>query len=382
MRPRSPNTRHHKRVKLHIERPTLLLNQERAIKNIEKMAKKAKASGVRFRPHFKTHQSAQIGEWFKPFGVKSITVSSVDMAAYFSSHGWKDITIAFPTNIRAITKINALAEKITLGLLVESSETIDFLGKNLKSNVNVWIDIDVGYNRTGIPWSSTREVAGLAKKIAGSKNLAFAGILTHAGHSYEAKSTSEIRRIYADSIFKMQKLRDVLTAKSFSNVEISVGDTPTCSVAEDFTGVDEVRPGTFVFYDAKQLDLGSCGEKDIAIALACPAVAKHKERNEIVIHGGAAHLSKDFMLSKEEDKVFGYVCMPTENGWSPRVNNTYVSSLSQEHGIIRTDAAFFRKAQIGDLLMILPVHSCLVVDLMREFLTLEGETLLTMPKFN
>ena len=66
-----------------IIKPTLLLNQERALRNIERMAQKAKQSGVCFRPHFKTHQSAVIGEWFKAFGINKITVSSIDMAEYF-----------------------------------------------------------------------------------------------------------------------------------------------------------------------------------------------------------------------------------------------------------------------------------------------------------
>jgi D-serine deaminase-like pyridoxal phosphate-dependent protein len=85
--------------KLAIQKPTLLLSRQRAMANIEKMAQKALHSGVRFRPHFKTHQSAQVGEWFREFGVEAITVSSVEMALYFAQHGWRDITIAFPVNL-------------------------------------------------------------------------------------------------------------------------------------------------------------------------------------------------------------------------------------------------------------------------------------------
>ena len=79
-----------------IEKPAIILDKDRVLWNINKMVLKASKSGVRFRPHFKTHQSFQIGEWFKEHGVSSITVSSVDMAIYFSKYGWQDITIAFP----------------------------------------------------------------------------------------------------------------------------------------------------------------------------------------------------------------------------------------------------------------------------------------------
>ena len=82
--------------RLEITRPTLLLDRNKAVRNIKKMARKASSAAVRFRPHTKTHQSAEIASWFKPFGVESITVSSLDMALYFADHGWDDISIAFP----------------------------------------------------------------------------------------------------------------------------------------------------------------------------------------------------------------------------------------------------------------------------------------------
>ena len=79
------------------------------------MAEKARQSKVTFRPHFKTHQSIEIGSWFRDEGVQKITVSSVDMAEYFASDGWNDITIAFPLNIRQLPQIQELAGRINLG---------------------------------------------------------------------------------------------------------------------------------------------------------------------------------------------------------------------------------------------------------------------------
>ena len=60
-----------------------------------------------FRPHFKTHNSAFIGNWFRKLGIHSITVSSVSMAKFFSAYGWRDITIAFPVNPLEIGAISA-----------------------------------------------------------------------------------------------------------------------------------------------------------------------------------------------------------------------------------------------------------------------------------
>jgi D-serine deaminase-like pyridoxal phosphate-dependent protein len=365
-----------------ITKPILLLDKRKVLQNIEKMVAKARRSKVLFRPHFKTHQSAKIGEWFREFGVEAITVSSVEMAMYFAQHGWKDITVAFPTNILEIENINRLASSIKLNLLVESKETVTFLAKYLQAAVDVWIKIDVGYHRTGIPWDHFDEIVVLAYQIEHSKQMAFKGLLTHSGHTYRAQSTAEATTIYHETVQHLQEIKQRLIVEGYLNTQISIGDTPSCSIVEHFSGVDEIRPGNFVFYDIMQLNIGSCTEEDIAVAVACPVVAKHRERNEIVIYGGAVHLSKEFIVDKKGNKIFGNVAQLEGDSWSSMIQDTYVSALSQEHGIIKTGNNFFDKVKIGDILLVLPIHSCLTVNLLRKYLTLDEEIITTMLYYN
>ena len=87
-----------------IDQPTLVVDEMITRRNIERMVTRAHKNNVSFRPHFKTHQSAEVGEWFREKGVNKITVSSVEMAEYFALHGWQDITIAFSINIRQLRK--------------------------------------------------------------------------------------------------------------------------------------------------------------------------------------------------------------------------------------------------------------------------------------
>lgn len=354
-----------------IIKPTLILDKKRALTNIEKMAAKSRRNGVRFRPHFKTHQSAKVGEWYRQFDVNAITVSSVSMAIYFAENGWDDITIAFPVNLLEIAQINRLANQINLGLLVESKETVLWLDEHLQANVNAWIKIDVGTGRTGIPASNHEAVIKLADEIASAANLSFKGLLAHAGHTYDAKSKDDVINIYIQSILAMNQVRNELKGK-FDNVEISIGDTPGCSIVDDFGDVDEIRPGNFVFNDLMQLGMGSCSEEEITIVLACPVVAKHPDRNEIILYGGAVHLSKDYIFDNE-NKIFGRICTPNEKGWGKIIANTTVADLSQEHGIVKTDNPYFNQVNIGDTLFVLPVHSCLTANLMGGYTTLDGE---------
>lgn len=362
-------------IKSNLTKPTLLVNKNRAIKNIKSMVKKANKSKVRFRPHFKTHQSADIGEWFRKFDVKSIAVSSVDMAKYFAENGWTDITITFPVNVHEIDEMNDLAKEIQLNLLVESSEVVESLSKKIETAVNLWIKIDTGYHRTGLLWNNLKAILKLAKQIDQKSNLRLSGLLAHAGHTYKAKSKQEIREIHFATVRRMKSIQKQLQNELSMQLEISIGNTPSCSLIENFKGVDEIRPGNFVFYDLTQFQLGACSEKDLAIALACPVVAKHPERKEVVIYGGAIHLSKDYFIHQKGIRCYGLLTLLEKDGWSSIIENAYVRSLSQEHGLIRIESELFNSIQIGDFLAILPVHACLTANLMKNYFTLAGQQL-------
>ncbi len=363
-----------------ITRPILLLDKEKCRKNIQEMVLKAKNHNLKFRPHFKTHQSAGIGRWFKDFGVNSITVSSVEMAEYFSQNGWNDITIAFPFNQLEIDEINKLAQQIKLNILLVSSESIEFLKINIKNEIGFYIEVDTGYHRSGIRAENINEIDLILNQSKDFPFFDFKGFLTHSGNSYQAKSQKEISQIHHESLQKMTNLKSRYLAK-FPKLELSIGDTPCCSLMNNFAGIDEIRPGNFVFYDIMQYQLGSCSIEQIAVALACPVVAKNQELNEIIIYGGAVHLSKEYILQNGL-KCFGYIVSLRKNGWEKPLKNTFITSLSQEHGIIKTTDEEFNKINIGDIIGVLPVHSCLTANLMKQYVTLDGEIIPHMQKNN
>lgn len=348
-----------------IQKPTLLINVEQAKANIAFMAHKARSQGVRFRPHFKTHQSAEIGEWFRAEGVNAITVSSVDMAIYFADNGWEDITLAFPVNRRQVEALYSLARRVKLGLLVESLESTQWL-QTAALPADIWIKIDSGAHRTGIPWDQTQAVLAL---LEAGRSLNLRGLLTHAGSTYGAADPAAV---YAESTSRMLNLRDQLQTLSGLRLQVSVGDTPGCTLSANLGPVDEIRPGNFVFYDAEQYAFGSCRAEQIAVAAACPIVALHPERETVVIYGGAIHLSKDYW-TQNGHACYGLVTLPTAEGWSAPLPGAYVASLSQEHGILRIPAAQFQDFQIGGLVNILPAHSCLTAQALGRYLTFDGE---------
>ena len=340
------------------------------------MADKARESNVIFRPHFKTHQSAAIGEWFRDAGVTAITVSSVSMAMYFARHGWNDITIAFPVNLHETDEINELASSINLNLLLESEESSKFLSLELTTSCGFFIKIDTGYHRTGIEVSNVPLIDKVLRAADPSK-LHFKGFLTHSGNTYHAKDAAEILRIHQKTTESLLRLKKHYQPH-YPGIIISVGDTPGCSQVSSFVGVDEVRPGNFVFFDCMQFTLGSCGLNDIAVALICPVVALHPNRKEAVIYGGSVHLSKEHtFLPPDPQPIFGLAFAWDGDTWNTKTLLGKVNALSQEHGIISLTQAGCT-IKLGEFLAVLPVHSCLTANLMRNFYTLDGQRIETM----
>ena len=362
---------------MHITKPTLIVDESQVKMNLQKMNEKCIGQKVEFRPHFKTHQSRVIGNWFRNLGISKITVSSVDMAKYFASDGWNDITIAIPVNILQLDEINELASIISLGVLLESIESAQQLVNQITNPLSVWIEIDQGYHRTGV--QKTGEILEIIQIIRKSSNLTLVGLLTHAGQSYYAQSISELHNIHENSVKGLLELKEDLVKNGCKpSLKISIGDTPTCSIVNDFRGVDEIRPGNFVFFDLTQSALGVCEEAEIAIGVACPVIAKYPDRNQVVIYGGVVHLSKEMLITSKGAKTFGKIAVIGEDKKFYSIPESSVVSLSQEHGIVEMPLEIIESISIGDLLVIIPVHACITANLHSKYLTMNGEIIETI----
>jgi D-serine deaminase-like pyridoxal phosphate-dependent protein len=351
-----------------ILKPTLIIDKAKCMANIGFMADKAQRMGIPLRPHFKTHQSIEVGRWFRAHGINRIAVSSVPMANYFASDGWNDISVAVPFVPQQAETANELAKSILLTLTVSTVNGAKVISEIITENVYVMVEVDTGQGRSGFSPTDFDGIESAIKIIAKSKNLTFAGLLTHAGHSYRAKP-SDIELLNAMAIFEVVELKK-RWINSYPKITISYGDTPTSILASRFEGIDELRPGNFVFFDMQQASKGVCSTNSIAVALVCPVIAVYADECKAVIWGGAVHLSKDSFLQPDGKTSFGAVCnVNSDLSWSNPIDGLYLESVSQEHGVIRAkNSQLLRNLNEGDLVAILPAHACLTADAMGEYL--------------
>ena len=338
-----------------VVKPTLLLNQEKSVNNIKNILQNIKYSKINIRPHFKTHQSLEVGRWFKKLGVQKITVSSVSMAKYFSDE-WDDITIAFPINILEIEDVITLQKKINVNLLIDSLESLKFL-ESLDEKFSLFIKVNVGYNRAGIDHDDDK-ISHIIEYASKSTKIKINGFLSHFGNTYLSKSGKEIESVFDSSLQKISYLNN-----TYKDFEVSIGDTPSASLVKSYPKfITEVRPGNFIFYDLDQFKIGSCNLDQVAIRLVCPIVSIYEKRNSLLLYGGSVHFSKDYIIENNK-KCYGYVY--SGDYWSLENKVGYIKSLSQEHGVVEIENS--KNLKIGDKLSVIPIHSCLTVDKMKEF---------------
>lgn len=352
--------------------PSVVVDEARARANIGAMVAKGAASGVRLRPHFKTHANVGVGRWFREAGVSRATVSSLAMAAQFAGDGWHDLTLARLADPRELPAAAALALALAdqgggLGLVVDTPTTAMAVRQVVGPSAPLWLKVDTGYGRSGVGWDDVRRLRAVAAAAD------FIGLLTHAGHSYRAPRT-QLPALFAETAARMAAARQALGA----GLLLSVGDTPTCTAVETFAGVDEVRPGNFIFFDLMQLEAGVCRESALAVALACPVLAMDDRRRRLVLHGGAVHLSKE-ALDTAAGPVHGRLGTATAGGFGRLLPEAVVTSLTQEHGIVTVEPSSWdgltAGLQPGDRVLVFPVHSCLTCHQHEAMVTLQGTML-------
>jgi len=354
-----------------ITSPTLLIDEQITRSNLQRMADKAKRHGKKLVPHWKTAQSHEIGKWAKEYGIEEVTASSIKLAEYLCDQGWKNIHIAFPFNVREIDRLNRLASGQSLSVQLVNLETTEQLANQLTQHLGFFIEIDAGYGRTGVSISDFKTIDTILEIAKTSKFLEFKGFYLHPGHTYYGVDKEKIHQESRDALHRLKSTYKA----SYPHLVTRLGDTPGCAVMEEFGDVDELGPGNFVFFDLMQAELGSCSKADIAVCLAVPVVDIHLERKEILVHGGGVHLAKDVLIQADGSKNFGEVVLLNENGWTILPHHSYLKSISQEHGVIKASEELLSLVKVGDLLGILPVHSCMTADCMGEYVSLDGRTI-------
>ncbi len=340
-----------------IPTPALVVDLDKLEGNIGSMAARAERLGVSLRPHIKTHKCTEIGHLQAEAGARGIAAATLGEAEAFADSGFDDITWAVPLSLSRIPQALALAQRINLGVLVDSAQAVQGLAAT-GHPFKTWIKLDCGYGRAGIdPGGDAAE--RLARMIT-SAGLRFAGMLSHSGDAYD-HDTVEGRAAVAEEERRVQvEVAERMRGAGHEVPALSVGSTPSMTAVRNLAGVTEARPGNYAYFDLMQVRLGSCSVADCALTVVSSVVSSR--RDHAVLDAGALALSQDPGLPPA---TMGAIYDDYEA--ATLRDDLQVVSLSQEHGKLSLSQP------VGRRLRILPNHSCLTAACFPECYAVRGQ---------
>ena len=338
--------------------PAALVDLDQLERNAARMADRARRLGVRLRPHVKTHKCIEIARIQTDLHFGGVTVSTLAEAQAFASGGFTDITYAVPIAPQKLAEAANLNREIdALNILIDHPEALHALEEVATASsttLPVFVEIDCGDGRSGI--DPDDEVAELfVRRVAESQAVDFRGLLTHAGHAYRAHNRAEAWAVACEERNVITAFAAQLRDLGIEIPEVSVGSTPTARAIDDLTGVTEMRPGNYAFYDAFQAAIGSCELDEAAFSVLATVISVLPEAERAVIDAGALALSMDPGPTHiDPDCGFGVIVATEDLHPLPGLR---ITRLSQEHGSLTGPgvAALFP----GTRIRILPNHSCL-----------------------
>ncbi len=357
-----------------LKTPSLILDIKRVRHNAASMRARVESLGARLRPHVKTHKCIEVARiQTEGYMGSGITVSTLAEARAFAAHGFTDITYAVPIEPGKFNETIKLSRECErLALITDDTEVPRQLNDSARRagvTLDLYLKVDCGYHRCGVE-PRQPEAFEIPRQIADASNLNFAGILTHAGHSYHARSREELLTIARHERDVMVEFAERLCAASISVPVVSIGSTPTVTQIDHLDGITELRAGNYIFFDAFQATLGSCRFDDCALTVLASVIHRDCTRGKVIVDAGAVALSKD-RGAIELDPAGGYgrVLDLVGNDLGLRVE-----SLSQEHGAFAVkDETMLERLSVGTRVRILANHSCLTAAQHSHYHALEGD---------
>ncbi|HPU52695.1 MAG TPA: alanine racemase [Burkholderiaceae bacterium] len=362
-----------------LETPALLLDEPRMQANVARMLARLAALGVPLRPHVKTAKCVEVALAMCGGMHGPITVSTLREAERFAQAGFRDITYAVGISANKLPHVaDLLARGVRLSVILDSVEAAQavagFMGQR-SENLAVLIEIDTDGHRAGLQPEAPELLAVAAALQAPGVTLA--GVLTHAGESYQCKGEAALRAMAGQERAGAVRAAQRLRAAGHAAPVVSVGSTPTALSATDLSGVTEVRAGVYVFFDLVMAGVGVCTPQQIALSVLTTVIGHQEHRGWTLCDAGWMALSRDRGTAAQAvDQGYGLVC----DAEGRVIPDYIVSAVSQEHGTITHrsgDPGRGLHLPVGTMLRILPNHACATGAQHERYRVLDGSGAVT-----
>ncbi len=358
--------------------PAVLIERPRLDANIRRMQSAATAAGIALRPHAKTHKSPLVARRQIEAGAIGICCAKLGEAEVFAEAGIADIRLPYPLQPVNAARVLALQRATRVSFIVDDLEVARGWSEAMSAagtRTTVLVKVDVGFHRCGIAPEPATAVPFL-RAVAALPGLHLAGILSHAGHAYHARSEGELRAMAEAELATMAQLAREARAAGLSIDEVSAGATPPArfSIAAGGGTFTEFRPGNYAYFDRTMAGLGAATLDDCALSVLATVVSA-PVADRVVLDCGSKTLAADgargFAPAPGHGAVLRALVAATGQTPDPHL---LVERLSEEHATVRVTPGA-RPLRPGDRVRVVPNHACVVSNLVDRAWLVDGPEL-------
>lgn len=344
-----------------LETPAVVVDLDVMDRNLARMAAYCREQQLLLRPHTKSHKIPELAQRQIASGARGITVAKLGEAEVMLNAGINDILIAYPiVGEEKTAHLARIAERAKIAVALDSADAargISAAATKQGSAIGVLVEMDVGFHRCGL--GNEDDVLALARVIDELPGIEFKGLMFFPGHFTVPPAQRAVLREQVNDF--LDRMIAAFERAQLPLAIVSGGSTPTAYESSLFHGVNEVRPGMYIFNDRTTAGIEACSPNDCALSVAVTVVSTAVPGHAIV-DGGSKTFSSD-RYQADDNVGFGLV---------KEDHAAVVEKLSEEHGHLNV-ARSERRYRVGDRLSIVPNHVCTTLNLHDEVYGVRGE---------
>jgi D-serine deaminase-like pyridoxal phosphate-dependent protein len=336
-----------------VDTPALLLDAGALKANIRRMADFFSHRRCKLRPHFKSHKCTTISRMQMSAGAVGITCAKLGEAEALADAGIRGILIA--NQIVGPLKISRLIElcrRAEVMVAVDSLDNVKMLSEFASRAgvvIGVLVEVDVGMGRCGV--APGQPALELARRVASSAGLKFAGLQGYEGHCVDLRDEAERTAKTQASLKVLVETRRLLESSGLRVHLVSGGGTGTYTITGNCEGVDEVQAGSYAAMDWWYGDIRPEFRQAMSILAT---VISRPNPGLMVIDVGRKGVGAEWGAPRVKNLPDGLV-----KGFGSEEHITIV---------VPPDSAI----KIGDRIEIIPSHGCTTSNLYAEFVVHEN----------
>src|SRR5258705_5249821 len=312
--------------------PCAVIDMDRVERNIARIQAACDAAGVANRPHIKTHKSPLLAQMQVAAGAKGITCQKLGEAEVMAEAGIDDILISYNLiGDEKMARLPALQAKANMTVAADNSTVIAGLPQAAAASgrpLSVVVECDTGRKRAGV--ETPDEAIALAREIAASKGLKFAGFMLYPTEA----GWAEAQKFFDEALAGVR-------AHGLEATIVSTGGTPNLKNIGKLKGGTEHRFGTYIYNDRMQVAAGSATWDDCALHIYSTVVSRAAPERGILDAGSKT-------LTTDTGGLDGH-------GLILEHPEAKIARFAEEHGFLDLSRSNTRP-NVGYLVRILPDH--------------------------